>query len=68
MYALIKTLRNEGLGYRKIAQNLNDRGLKAPMVVPFGGMRESGIGREGAKYGMEEFLEIKYVCLGGIDG
>ncbi len=53
MYALIKTLRNEGLGYRKIAQNLNDRGLKAPMVVPFGGMRESGIGREGAKYGME---------------
>ncbi len=33
-------------------------------VAPFGGMKESGIGREGSKYGMEEFLEIKYLCLG----
>jgi succinate-semialdehyde dehydrogenase/glutarate-semialdehyde dehydrogenase len=29
-------------------------------------MKQSGIGREGSKYGMEEFLEVKYVCLGGI--
>ena len=35
-------------------------------VAPFCGMKESGIGREGSKYGIEEFLEIKYLCLGGI--
>jgi succinate-semialdehyde dehydrogenase/glutarate-semialdehyde dehydrogenase len=34
--------------------------------VPFGGMKESGIGREGSKYGLEEFMEIKYVCMGGL--
>ncbi len=36
-------------------------------AAPFGGMKQSGIGREGGKYGIEEFLEVKYVCLGGID-
>jgi succinate-semialdehyde dehydrogenase/glutarate-semialdehyde dehydrogenase len=35
-------------------------------VAPFGGMKESGIGREGWKYGIDEFLEIKYLCLGGL--
>ena len=35
-------------------------------VAPFGGVKESGLGREGSKYGIEEFLEIKYLCLGGI--
>jgi succinate-semialdehyde dehydrogenase/glutarate-semialdehyde dehydrogenase len=35
-------------------------------VAPFGGMKQSGIGREGSSYGIEEYLEIKYVCLGGI--
>jgi succinate-semialdehyde dehydrogenase / glutarate-semialdehyde dehydrogenase len=35
-------------------------------VAPFGGMKESGIGREGSKYGIEEFLEVKYLCMGGI--
>jgi succinate-semialdehyde dehydrogenase / glutarate-semialdehyde dehydrogenase len=34
--------------------------------VPFGGMKESGIGREGSKYGLEEFMEVKYVCMGGL--
>ena len=34
-------------------------------VAPFGGMKESGIGREGSKYGIEDYLEIKYVLLGG---
>ncbi|MBS0470436.1 MAG: aldehyde dehydrogenase family protein [Proteobacteria bacterium] len=34
--------------------------------MPFGGMKESGIGREGSKYGIEDYLEIKYVLLGGI--
>jgi succinate-semialdehyde dehydrogenase/glutarate-semialdehyde dehydrogenase len=35
-------------------------------VAPFGGMKQSGIGREGSSYGVEEYLEIKYVCIGGI--
>jgi succinate-semialdehyde dehydrogenase/glutarate-semialdehyde dehydrogenase len=30
-------------------------------------MKQSGLGREGAKYGIEEFVEVKYVCFGGID-
>jgi succinate-semialdehyde dehydrogenase/glutarate-semialdehyde dehydrogenase len=37
-------------------------------VAPFGGVKESGIGREGSKYGIEEFLEVKYLCLGGLEG
>ena len=41
-------------------------GLISTEVAPFGGVKESGIGREGSKYGIEEFLEIKYLCLGGI--
>jgi succinate-semialdehyde dehydrogenase/glutarate-semialdehyde dehydrogenase len=36
-------------------------------VAPHGGMKESGIGREGSKYGIEEYLEVKYICIGGID-
>ena len=35
-------------------------------VIPFGGVKESGSGREGSKYGMDDYLEIKYICLGGI--
>ena len=41
-------------------------GIISTEVAPFGGVKESGLGREGSKYGLEEFLEIKYVCLGGI--
>ncbi|MFN2628553.1 MAG: NAD-dependent succinate-semialdehyde dehydrogenase [Gaiellaceae bacterium] len=41
-------------------------GLISSEVVPFGGVKESGIGREGSKYGIEEWLEIKYLCLGGV--
>jgi succinate-semialdehyde dehydrogenase / glutarate-semialdehyde dehydrogenase len=41
-------------------------GLISTEVAPFGGMKESGLGREGSKYGIEEFLEVKYVCLGGL--
>ena len=41
-------------------------GLISTEVAPFGGVKESGLGREGSKYGTEEFLEIKYLCLGGI--
>ncbi len=42
-------------------------GLISTEVAPFGGVKESGLGREGSKYGIEEFLEIKYLCLGGIN-
>ncbi|MCB1623131.1 MAG: NADP-dependent succinate-semialdehyde dehydrogenase [Pseudomonadales bacterium] len=41
-------------------------GLISTEVAPFGGMKESGIGREGSKYGILEFTELKYICVGGI--
>jgi succinate-semialdehyde dehydrogenase/glutarate-semialdehyde dehydrogenase len=41
-------------------------GLVSTEVAPFGGMKESGIGREGSKYGIEEFIEVKYLCMGGL--
>ena len=41
-------------------------GLISTAVAPFGGVKESGIGREGSKYGIDEFLEIKYLCMGGV--
>jgi len=42
-------------------------GLISTAVAPFGGVKESGMGREGSKYGVEDYLEIKYMCMGGID-
>ncbi|CAM3772288.1 Succinate-semialdehyde dehydrogenase [NADP(+)] GabD [Pseudomonas reidholzensis] len=36
-------------------------------MAPFGGVKQSGLGREGSRYGIEDYLEIKYVCLGGVD-
>jgi succinate-semialdehyde dehydrogenase / glutarate-semialdehyde dehydrogenase len=54
----------EGLESGIVAVN---SGIFSTEVAPFGGWKQSGIGREGSKYGIEEFLEIKYVCLGGID-
>jgi succinate-semialdehyde dehydrogenase/glutarate-semialdehyde dehydrogenase len=53
----------EALEYGIIGVNT---GLISTEVAPFGGMKESGIGREGSKYGIEEYLEVKYLCLGGI--
>lgn len=41
-------------------------GLISTTVAPFGGVKESGVGREGSKYGLEDFLEIKYLCIGGV--
>ena len=55
----------EGLESGIVAVN---EGIFSTEVAPFGGMKESGIGREGSKYGIDEFIEVKYVCLGGIDG
>jgi succinate-semialdehyde dehydrogenase / glutarate-semialdehyde dehydrogenase len=44
-----------------------NEGVISTEIAPFGGMKESGIGREASKYGIEEFLEVKYLCMGGID-
>ena len=43
-----------------------NEGLISTEVAPFGGIKESGLGREGSKYGMDYFMEIKYLCFGGI--
>ena len=45
-----------------------NEGLISTEVAPFGGIKESGFGREGSKYGMEYFMEMKYLCFGGIGG
>ena len=44
-----------------------NEGIISTEVAPFGGFKESGIGREGSKYGIEDYLEVKYLCMGGID-
>ena len=54
---------SEALEYGIIGIN---EGIISTEVAPFGGMKQSGIGREGSKYGIEEFLEIKYLALGGL--
>ncbi|MBX3686775.1 MAG: NADP-dependent succinate-semialdehyde dehydrogenase [Rhodocyclaceae bacterium] len=41
-------------------------GIISTEVAPFGGMKSSGLGREGSRYGIEDFLEIKYLCMGGV--
>jgi len=56
---------SEGLEYGMVGINT---GLVSTEVAPFGGMKESGLGREGSKYGIDDYLEVKYLCLGGIDG
>jgi succinate-semialdehyde dehydrogenase/glutarate-semialdehyde dehydrogenase len=43
-----------------------NEGIISTEVAPFGGVKESGIGREGSKYGTDDFVELKYLCLGGI--
>jgi len=43
-----------------------NEGIISTEVAPFGGVKESGIGREGSKYGLEDYLEIKYLCYGGV--
>jgi len=44
---------------------IND-GIISTETAPFGGVKESGLGREGSRYGLDEFMELKYLCLGGI--
>jgi succinate-semialdehyde dehydrogenase/glutarate-semialdehyde dehydrogenase len=55
---------SEGLEYGIHGINT---GLISSEVAPFGGLKESGIGREGSKYGIDEWLEIKYLCMGGVE-
>ena len=42
-------------------------GLLSNEVAPFGGVKQSGLGREGSHYGIDEFVEVKYLCFGGLD-
>ena len=53
----------EALEYGIVGVNV---GIISTEVAPFGGMKESGIGREGSHYGLDEYLEVKYLCIGGI--
>lgn len=55
----------EDLEYGMVGINT---GLISTEVVPFGGMKQSGIGREGSHYGIDEYIEVKYLCFGGLDG
>jgi succinate-semialdehyde dehydrogenase/glutarate-semialdehyde dehydrogenase len=41
-------------------------GLISTEVAPFGGIKQSGLGREGSRHGVEDYLELKYLCIGGI--
>ncbi|MFO0998151.1 MAG: NADP-dependent succinate-semialdehyde dehydrogenase [Alphaproteobacteria bacterium] len=55
---------SEALEYGIVGLNV---GIISTEVAPFGGMKESGLGREGSKYGIDDFLEVKYVCMGGVN-
>ncbi|MFQ5971515.1 MAG: NADP-dependent succinate-semialdehyde dehydrogenase [Alphaproteobacteria bacterium] len=54
----------EALEYGLVGVNA---GVISTEIAPFGGYKESGIGREGSKYGVDEYLEIKYLCMAGLD-
>jgi succinate-semialdehyde dehydrogenase/glutarate-semialdehyde dehydrogenase len=53
----------EALEYGIVGIN---EGLISTEVAPFGGVKQSGLGREGSKYGIEDYVEVKYLCMGGI--
>ena len=54
----------EALEYGMVGINT---GIISNEVSPFGGIKQSGVGREGSRYGIDEYLEMKYLCIGGID-
>ncbi len=54
---------SEALEYGMVGCN---EGIVSTEVAPFGGVKESGLGREGSKYGIDEYMEMKYICMGGI--
>lgn len=43
-----------------------NEGIISNEVAPFGGIKQSGLGREGSRYGIEDYLEVKYLCFGGL--
>jgi succinate-semialdehyde dehydrogenase/glutarate-semialdehyde dehydrogenase len=54
---------SEALKYGMVGIN---EGLITTEVAPFGGVKESGMGKEGSKYGLDDYMDVKYVCIGGI--
>ena len=54
---------SEKLEYGMVGVN---EGIISNEAAPFGGVKESGFGREGSKYGLDDYLELKYICIGGI--
>jgi succinate-semialdehyde dehydrogenase/glutarate-semialdehyde dehydrogenase len=54
---------SEALEYGMVGVNV---GILATEHVPFGGVKQSGLGREGSHYGMDDYVEIKYVCVGDV--
>jgi succinate-semialdehyde dehydrogenase/glutarate-semialdehyde dehydrogenase len=74
-YGLAAYFFSQGLGrVNRVAEALEygivgvNTGLISTEVAPFGGVKESGIGREGSSYGIDEWLELKYWAIGGIGG
>lgn len=55
---------SEGIEYGMVG--INETAITSD-VIPFGGVKESGQGREGSKYGVDDYMEIKYICMGGLD-
>ena len=53
----------EALEYGIVGIN---EGIISTEVAPFGGVKESGLGREGSKYGLDEYVELKYMMMGGL--
>jgi succinate-semialdehyde dehydrogenase/glutarate-semialdehyde dehydrogenase len=54
---------SEGIEYGMVG--VNEVGITSE-VIPFGGIKESGLGREGSKYGIDDYIETKYICMGGL--
>lgn len=54
---------SEGIDYGMVG--VNETAITSD-IIPFGGVKESGLGREGSKYGVDDYLEVKYICMGGL--